>query len=141
MANRKIHQQGVSLMELLIVMVILGMLAAVVGPALWGHLGEAKRNAAKTQMSNIESTLDGYRLDMFQYPNSLEELIKNNSSDPKWKGPYLKNGILPKDPWGNPYQYRKPGGEKREYDLYSFGADGQDGGEGEQADVLSWKVD
>jgi general secretion pathway protein G len=141
MTNRKIQQQGFSLMELLIVMVILGMLAAVVGPALWGKLAGAKRDAAKSQMSNIEVGLDSYRLDMFQYPNSLEELVKNNSSDQKWKGPYLKNGTLPKDPWGNPYQYRKPGNEGREYDLFSFGADGQDGGEGEQADVLSWQVD
>jgi len=142
MINRKTRQQqGFSLMELLIVMVILGMLAAVVGPTLWNKLIGAKRDTAKTQMSNIQVALDSYRLDMFQYPNSLEELVKNNSSDQKWKGPYLQHGNLPKDPWDNQYQYRKPGREGREYDLYSFGADGQEGGEGEQADVLGWKAD
>ncbi|MEN8216308.1 MAG: type II secretion system major pseudopilin GspG [Pseudomonadota bacterium] len=134
-----IKQQGFSLMELLIVMVILGMLAGIVGPALWDKLGGAKHDTAATQISNIEVTLDSYRLDMFKYPSSLEELVKSNSSDPKWQGPYLRKG-LPKDPWGNDYQYRKPGREGRDYDLYSFGADGQEGGEGEDADIVSWQT-
>ncbi len=137
--NKKFYrQQGFSLMELLIVMVILGMLAAIVGPTLWNKLGGAKRDAAKTQISNIELTLDSYRLDMFKYPSSLEALTKNTSSDSKWRGPYLKKG-LPKDPWGNEYQYRKPGQDGREYDVYSFAADGQQGGEGDDADVVSWQ--
>ena len=143
MAHRKNHQQqGFSLRELLIVMLILGILVVVVGPALWSDRHSiSKPDASKTQMSNIEVGLDSYRLDMFQYPDSLEALVKNDSNDPKWKGPYLKNGVVPKDPWGNQYQYHKPGREGREYDLYSFGADGQEGGEGEQADVLSWQTD
>jgi len=132
-------QQGFSLMELLIVMVILGMLAGIVGPTLWKKLGGAKRSTAATQIANIETTLDGYRLDMFKYPSSLEELVKIGSNDPKWQGPYLKKG-LPKDPWGNEYQYRKPGREGRDYDLYSFGADGQEGGEDENADIVNWQT-
>jgi general secretion pathway protein G len=139
MLNKKLKpQQGFSLMELLIVMVILGMLAAVVGPTLWNKLGGAQRNTAKTQISNIEVALDSYRLDMFKYPSSLEDLITNTSSDSKWQGPYLRKG-LPKDPWGNEYQYRKPGREGRDFDLYSYGADGQEGGDNENADIVSWK--
>ena len=140
MSYRKIQrQQGFSLMELLIVMVILGMLAAIVGPALWGKLGDSQRKAAATQISNIEVALDSYRLDMFKYPTSLDELAKNTSNNPKWQGPYLKKG-LPKDPWGNAYQYRKPGQEARPYDLYSVAADGQQGGNEENSDVVNWQV-
>ena len=139
MFNKKLKlQQGFSLMELLIVMVILGMLAAVVGPTLWNKLGGAKRDTAKTQISNIEVALDSYRLDMFKYPDSLQDLITNTSSSSKWQGPYLRKG-LPKDPWGREYQYRKPGRENRDFDLYSYGADGQEGGDKEDADIVSWK--
>ncbi len=140
MNSKKIdrRQQGFSLMELLIVMVILGMLAAIVGPALWDKLGGAQRNAAKTQISNIEVALDSYRLDTFKYPNSLEDLFKNASNNPKWNGPYLKKGV-PKDPWGNDYQYQKPGQDGRDYDLYSFAVDGVQGGEGDNADVVNWQ--
>ncbi|MDM8560544.1 type II secretion system major pseudopilin GspG [Candidatus Parabeggiatoa sp. HSG14] len=142
MLKRKYRkQQGFSLMELLIVMVILGMLAAIVGPALWDKLGVSQRTTAATQIKGLETALDSYRLDMFKYPNSLEGLIKNTSNNPKWQG-YLKKGKgLPKDPWGNDYQYRKPGQNGRDYDLYSFGADGQEGGEGDNADVVSWQTD
>ncbi len=140
MSYRNINkQQGFSLMELLIVMVILGMLAAIVGPALWGKLSGAQRDTAATQISNIEVALDSYRLDMFKFPASLDELAKNTSNNPKWQGPYLKKG-LPKDPWGNDYQYRKPGQEGRDYDIYAFGADGQQGGVGDDADVVNWQV-
>jgi len=139
MYNQKLKpQQGFSLMELLIVMVILGMLAAVVGPTLWGKLAGAQRDTAKTQISNIEVALDSYRLDMFKYPSTLEDLVTNTSSSSTWQGSYLRKG-LPKDPWGNEYQYRKPGREGRDFDLYSYGADGQEGGDKENADIVSWK--
>ncbi|WP_069471402.1 type II secretion system major pseudopilin GspG [Candidatus Marithrix sp. Canyon 246] len=139
MYNQKLKpQQGFSLMELLIVMVILGMLAAVVGPTLWGKLAGAQRDTAKTQISNIEVALDSYRLDMFKYPSTLEDLVTNTSSSSTWQGSYLRKG-LPKDPWGNEYQYRKPGREGRDFDLYSYGADGQEGGDKENADIVNWK--
>jgi len=139
-SSKKINmQQGFSLMELLIVMVILGMLAAIVGPALLDRLGGAQRTTAATQIKNIEVALDAYRLDMFKYPNSLDDLVKNTSNNPKWQKPYLRKG-LPKDPWGNPYQYRRPGQEGRDYDLYSFGADGQQGGVDDNADVVNWQI-
>jgi len=124
--------------ELLIVMVILGMLAAIVGPNLWNKINGGQKQTAKIQIANIETALGSYRLDMFKYPNSLEDLVNNTSNDPKWLGPYLTKG-LPKDPWGNDYQYRKPGQQGRDYDLYSFGVDGQEGGEGENADIVSWQ--
>ena len=140
MSEKKNHkqQQGFTLIELLIVMAILGMLAALVGPTVMGQFVKSQSKVAATQIANIEVALDTYRLDMFKYPNSLENLVKNPSS-PKWQGPYLKKGI-PKDPWGNDYQYRKPGHEGRQYDVYSFGADGQEGGEGENADIVSWQA-
>ena len=131
-------QQGFSLTELLIVMVILGMLAAIVGPTLFKQLGKAETKTAITQMSLFETALDTYRLDIFKYPKSLEGLVKNISNDPRWDGPYLTKG-LPKDPWGNMYQYKKPGSDGRKYDLYSFGADGQEGGEKDNADILNWQ--
>jgi len=126
-------------MELLIVMVILGMLAAIVGPALWNKLGGAQRDTAATQISHLEVALDSYRLDMFKFPNTLEGLVKNTSNNPKWQGPYLRKG-LPKDPWGKEYQYRKHGQEGRDFDLFSFAADGQEGGTKENADVVNWKT-
>jgi general secretion pathway protein G len=138
--DRKYHkQQGFTLIELLIVMAILGMLAALVAPTLIDRIGGTQREIAATQIANIETAVDTYRLDMFKYPNSLEDLVQNTSNSQKWQGPYLKNGVIPKDPWGNDYQYRKPGQNNRPYDLYSFAADGQQGGEGDNADVNSWE--
>jgi len=131
--------KGFTLIELLIVMAILGMLAALVGPKLFNQIGKGRISTAATQMSSMEVALDAYRLDMFKYPSSLEDLLKNSSNSPKWNGPYMKKGI-PKDPWGNEYQYKKPGREGRDYDLYSFGADGREGGEKDDADILSWQV-
>ena len=136
--RKSCKQKGFTLIELLIVMAILGMLAALVAPTLIDRIGGTQQDIAATQISNIEMAVDTYRLDMFKYPNSLEDLVKNTSNTPKWQGPYLKNGVIPKDPWGNDYQYRKPGQDNRPYDLYSFGADGQQGGEGDNADVTSW---
>jgi general secretion pathway protein G len=135
-----VKSQGFTLIELLIVMAILGMLAAIVGPSLMGKFGKGQRTTAKTQIANIEVALDSYKLDMSKYPDSLDDLAKNSSSNPRWQGPYLKKG-LPKDPWGYDYQYRKPGNEGRPYDLYSFGPDGQEGGEGDNADIVHWQAD
>ncbi|MFK5969382.1 MAG: type II secretion system major pseudopilin GspG [Candidatus Marithrix sp.] len=131
--------KGFTLIELLIVMAILGMLAALVGPSLFRQLDAGRVNTASTQMSSIEVALDTYRLDLFKYPKSLEALVKNTANSPKWEGSYLKKSV-PKDPWGNEYQYKKPGREGRAYDLYSFGADGRDGGEEIDADIKSWEV-
>jgi general secretion pathway protein G len=129
---------GFTLIELLIVMAIIGMLAALVGPKLFGKFGTAQRDSAKAQIGMIEQALDTYRLDMSKYPTNLEALVTNSQgNNQRWAGPYLKKG-LPKDPWGNAYQFKMPGRENREYDLYSFGADGAEGGEGDNADITNW---
>jgi len=132
-------QGGFSLIELLIVMVILGLLASLVGPKMFGKLGMAKQKTAKTQIEMLMTALDSYRLDVGKYPSSqdgLEALVQSSGGE-KWKGPYLAKG-LPKDPWDNPYHYRNPG-EHGEVDIVSYGADNSPGGDGEDADVGSWE--
>ncbi len=136
---RRKSESGFTLIELLIVMIILGLLAALVAPQMFQKVGSSKQKAAKTQISMLGTALDAYRLDMGRYPSSqegLDALRKSPGAGP-WDGPYLSKDIPP-DPWGNPYVYRAPG-EHGDYDLYSLGADGQDGGEGENADVVSWE--
>ncbi|MCB1753189.1 MAG: type II secretion system major pseudopilin GspG [Gammaproteobacteria bacterium] len=130
--------KGFTLIELLVVMAIIAMLAALVGPTLFDKLGGSKQKAAAAQLSMIESALDSYRLDVGKYPHSLEDLNEDSRSNPSWSGPYLKKGI-PLDPWGNSYQYQSPGKHNsRGYDLYSFGADGREGGSNEDKDVVNW---
>ncbi len=132
-------QRGFTLIELLIVMIILGLLAALVAPKMFQKVGTSKQKAAKAQISMIGTALDALRLDVGGYPSSeagLEALRKNPGLG-GWDGPYLSKDV-PKDPWGNPYVYRAPG-DHGDYDLYSLGADGQEGGEGENADVLGWE--
>ncbi len=132
-------QRGFTLIELLIVMIILGLLAALVAPKMFQKVGTSKQKAAKAQISMIGTALDAFRLDVGGYPSSeagLEALRKNPGLG-GWDGPYLSKDV-PKDPWGRPYVYRAPG-DHGDYDLYSLGADGQEGGEGENADVLGWE--
>ncbi|MCU0586581.1 MAG: type II secretion system major pseudopilin GspG [Syntrophobacteraceae bacterium] len=130
---------GFTLIELLIVMIILGLLAALVAPKMFQKVGSSKQKAAKTQISMIGTALDAFRLDMGRYPSGEEGLdaLRKSSGQGPWDGPYLSKEVPP-DPWGRPYLYRSPG-EHGDYDLYSTGADGQDGGEGENADVVSWE--
>ena len=128
------------MIEVLIVMVILGLLAALVGPRMFGKVGKSKQKAAKTQISLFETTLDTYRLDVDRYPataQGLRALMLRPDGVKKWDGPYLSKEVPP-DPWGNPYVYRSPG-EHGEYDIISLGADGSPGGEGENMDISNWK--
>ncbi len=136
----KVGQQGFSLIELMIVMVILGLLASLVGPAMFKKLGTAKQKTAKTQIEMLMTALDSYRLDVGHYPSRQEglEALVVNPGDEKWDGPYLAKG-LPEDPWGNPYHYRNPGEHDSEVEIYSYGNDNQPGGEKEDADVGSWQ--
>ena len=122
---------GFTLIELLVVMAILGMLAALVGPALFSNLGKGQRTTAASQISNLESALDSYRLDVGRYPQTLEGLVENDTGRDAWDGPYLR-GELPKDPWDNDYFYQ-PG--ERDFVLMSYGADGAPGGEDDNADI------
>jgi general secretion pathway protein G len=131
-------EKGFTLIELLIVMIILSLLAALVAPKMFQKVGGAKQKAAKTQIALFGGALDQFRLDIGRYPKTeegLDSLRKNPGMD-SWDGPYLPKEI-PLDPWGKAYIYRCPG-EHGDYDLISLGADGQEGGEGENADVVSW---
>ncbi len=133
-------EKGFTLIELLIVMVILGLLAALVGPRMFGKVGKSKQRAAKSQIALFETTLDTYRLDMGRYPTSedgLSALRQKPDDDENWDGPYLAKDV-PLDPWGTPYVYVCPG-ENGEYDIISLGADKTPGGEGENMDIVNWK--
>ncbi len=137
--NTILANNGFSLIELLIVMVILGLLASLVGPKMFGKLGMAKQKTAKTQIEMLMTALDSYRLDIGKYPSSQDglEALTDSTGGDNWQGPYLAKG-LPKDPWNNDYIYQNPG-EHGEVDISSLGADGQAGGDGEDADIGSWQ--
>lgn len=137
--------RGFTLIELLVVIVVLGLLAALVGPRIIGRVSEAKTTAARAQIELLGVALDNYRLDTGGYPTTsqgLEALWVRPTTDPappNWRGPYVKKAV-PLDPWGRPYLYRSPGVENpATYDLATLGRDGQPGGEAEDADVMSWK--
>jgi len=135
-----LDQRGFTLIELLVVIIVLGLLVGLVGPRLFGRVGQSKQATAKAQIELIGAGLDQYRLDVGSYPaaaQGLDALQKNPGNAPNWNGPYLKKAV-PRDPWGNPYKYRCCPGQHGDYDLWSEGADGAPGGEGENADVTSW---
>jgi general secretion pathway protein G len=130
---------GFTLLELLVVMVIIGLLAGYVAPKYFSQVGKSEVKVARAQLDAIEKALDQYRLDVGRYPSTEQGLAALNarpSGEAKWAGPYLKKETPP-DPWGKPYQYKAPG-ENGEYDLFSFGKDGQPGGTGEAADLTNW---
>jgi len=123
--------RGFTLIEILVVMAIIGMLAVMVAPNLFRQQAGAMRDAALSQISSLETALDSYRLDMNEYPDSLSELMENESGSASWNGPYLRRD-LPSDPWGNEYVYQSDG---RSFTLMSYGADGASGGEDDDADI------
>jgi general secretion pathway protein G len=140
MIKRLNNSRGFTLIELLVVMVIIGLLAALVGPRLFPKLGKGKQAAAKAQIELLGQALDQFRLDTGRYPSTsdgLDSLLKDPGVD-GWDGPYLRKNVLPKDPWQRPYEYQSPGSQG-DYDLYSYGLDGQPGGEGENKDLASWE--
>jgi len=134
-------QSGFTLLELLVVLGIIAMLAGIVGPQVMKHMGESKIKAAKVQIEDLSSTLDMYKLDLGSYPTSeegLKALIESPDSSKRWNGPYLRKSKIPLDPWQNEYHYVSPG-EHGKFDLSSWGADGKEGGEGEDQDLVSWE--
>ena len=136
---------GFTLIELLVVIVVIGVLASLVAPNIFRHVGTAKETTARAQIEMLGAALDAYRLDTGRYPTTeqgLAALWQEPTADPRpvnWRGPYLRKAV-PADPWGNAYVYRAPGTASGSgYDLLSNGADGRVGGAGEDADVVSWK--
>lgn len=139
MRNRRLISSGFTLLELLVVMVIIGLLAAYVGPQYFQQVGKSEVKAAQAQINALQKALDTYRIDNGHYPSTeqgLAALMARPQNEPKWSGPYMQKAVPP-DPWGRPYNYKSPG-EHGEYDLFSFGKDGQAGGTGDAADITSW---
>ena len=135
-------QRGFSLIELLVVIIILGLIAGLVGPRLFGRVGQSKQAAARAQIELFGAALDQYRLDIGAYRPAgarLQALVKNPNVS-NWNGPYLKKPAVPADPWGRAYQYKCCPGDHGDYDIWSLGADGAPGGDGENGDVASWDV-
>ncbi len=138
--GRRRSEGGFTLIEILVVITIIALIMSLVGPRVLNYLGESKVKAAKIQIQSFGSALDLFNLDTGRYPTSgegLTALVQSPGSIPAWNGPYLKGGVVPNDPWGKPYVYRSPG-EHGPYDIMSYGSDGQEGGTGTAADIVSW---
>ncbi len=136
--KKHLNNKGFSLMEIMIVMIIIGLLASLVGPKIFGQLGKAKQKTAKTQIEMLMTALDAYRLDVGDYPSQQEglEALMSNPGIDGWAGPYLRKDV-PNDPWNRAYQYQNPG-EHGEVDIFSYGKDNAPGGDKENTDVGSW---
>ena len=131
--------RGFTLLELLVVMVIIGLLAGYVAPRYFGQIGKSEVKVARAQLDALEKALDQYRLDVGHYPSTeagLAALVTKPSSEARWSGPYLKKSV-PLDPWGRAYLYKSPG-DHGDFDLVSYGKDGQPGGAGEAEDIKNW---
>jgi general secretion pathway protein G len=130
---------GFTLVEILVVLAIIGLVMGLVAPRVLNYLTESKVKAAKIQVESLGSALDLFFLDNGRYPTSSEglaALVRRPGNIATWNGPYLKGGVVPVDPWGNAYVYRSPG-ERGAYDIVSYGMDGQQGGTGTAADIVS----
>ncbi len=142
-ASRTRFVQGFTLIELLVVLLILGLIAGLAGPQVMNYLGDSKAKAAKLQIEEFGSTLDLFKLDMSRYPDTqegLQALVQAPSGQgaDRWHGPYLRKKSVPKDPWGNDYAYTAPG-KHGPYEIVCLGADGREGGEGDNKDIASWE--
>jgi general secretion pathway protein G len=137
--SRRSGERGFTLVEILVVITIIALIMSLVGPRVLNYLTESKVKAAKIQMQSFSSALDLLYLDTGRYPSSAEglsTLVKPSSAMAGWNGPYLKGGSVPNDPWGKAYVYRSPG-ERSKFEIMSYGADGQEGGTGTAADIIS----
>ena len=136
--RRRRAQAGFTLVEILVVITIIGLIMALVGPRVLNYLSESKAKAAKIQIESFASALDLYYLDLGRYPTTNEGLaaLTQGNNAPGWNGPYLRGGVVPNDPWGHGYVYRSPG-QRAPYDIVSLGSDGQEGGTGVAADIAS----
>jgi general secretion pathway protein G len=138
--SERISERGFTLVEILVVITIIGLIMGLIGPRVLNYLAESKSKAAKIQIESFGSALDLFFLDSGRYPTSSEGLtllVQRPANMAGWNGPYLKGGVVPNDPWGNPYVYRAPG-QHGAYDIISHGSDGQEGGTGNAGDITSW---
>jgi len=138
--HQRRHEEGLTLVELLVVLGIIALLAALVAPQVIRYLGDARSSTARVQIKNVESALELYYLDTGTYPTKeqgLQALVEAPAGLKSWNGPYLKKDAGITDPWGQTFQYKSPG-DHGPYDLYSYGRDKAQGGEGEDADIVSW---
>ena len=141
----KTRRSGFTLIEILVVIAVISLLAALVAPNIFRHVGTAKDAAARSQIEMLGAALDAYRLDNGRYPTTaqgLDALWTEPAAEPRptnWRGPYLRKAV-PLDPWNNAYVFLSPGEVNRQgYDLLSLGADGEPGGEGDDADIVNWE--
>lgn len=135
----KVGQDGFTLVEMLVVITIIGMIMALVGPRVLNYLSESRVKAAKIQIQNLSIALDLFYLDAGRFPSSSEGLMalaRPVAGATAWNGPYVKGGGIPNDPWGNAYVYKQPA-EQAPYEIRSLGSDGQEGGTGTAADITS----
>jgi len=138
---RRRNRRGVTLIELLVVVTIIALFAALVAPKLWNKVSGAKQTVARQQINDFETALGAYKLDTGRFPTTdqgLAALRTKPQGLERWDGPYLPKDV-PNDPWGNPYIYKYPGTHGDEPEIMSYGADGKEGGEKEDADICSWK--
>lgn len=134
------RHSGFTLLELLVVMVIIGLLAGIVAPRYFSQVGKSRVKAARAQIDSLDKALEQFRIDTGRLPSTEEGLAALNSAPPgmtNWEGPYLKRAVPP-DPWGHPYVYVQPGTHQNDFDLASYGRDGQPGGSEEDADLGNW---
>jgi general secretion pathway protein G len=137
------REKGFTLLELLAVVMIIGILAGIIAPRLLSKTPQARINAAKATIRNLQEAVEAFHLDHGVYPEQLKDLVEMPSyvNPKKWpEGGYLSQAVIPKDPWGNEYIYLKPGRDKQPYEIISYGADGKEGGEKENADISSAKI-
>jgi general secretion pathway protein G len=138
--GRRGRSDGFTLLELLVVMVIIGLLAGIVAPRYFSQVGKSRVKAASAQLDALDKALEQFRIDVGRLPSTEEGLAALNTAPPgitNWEGPYLKKAV-PLDPWGHPYNYAQPGTHQNDFDLASYGRDGQVGGTGEDADLVNW---
>lgn len=131
-------QSGFTLLEMLVVLTILALMAAVVAPRVLKSLGGARSDTALAQIAALGTSIDLYQLETGSLPPNLQALVEKPPGVTRWNGPYLRKRIIPKDPWGNEYHYQAPG-KNADYDLYSLGADNAPGGDNEDRDINNWE--